>query len=1399
MVIDGMGGLNMLVKRRKANGESKTKAMGGRKRRGWTPLVGMFCFALYEIMCGGCAEKVNAVQCGDGTFCPDGFQCVSDGQGGFSCALESCGNGEIDHGEECDDGAENGWSANQCRPDCVSPTCGDGIVDDALGELCDDGNHNLHDACPDGPGGGICQPAACGDGFVWDEEGGSETCDDGNDEIHDNCPSGEQGTCRIARCGDGILQETGSNVEQCDCGEDPDNLPAGCDTINSNSANATCRTDCTLAGCGDGYLDAGEECDDGELNSDTDPNACRLDCREPHCGDGVIDENEDCDDGGENSDTEPDRCRTDCRLHHCGDGVVDSDEQCDAGGQNSDTEPDTCRTDCVSPFCGDGVLDNGEACDCGYDEQNLPVGCSTVNSDEEGTSCLMDCVLPTCGNGVVDPGEECDNGTNNSDTAPDACRMNCLLPSCGDDVIDSGEECDDGAVDTADCDADCTFAECGDGYRNTEAGESCDCGVDPQDLPQNCTFINSDDEPNACRTDCTGSGCGDGVVDNGEDCDSAGVDTATCDGGNCTFAECGDGYLNTQNNEECDDGANNSNTVPDACRQNCKDPWCGDGVTDTGEQCDSSGTDTAACNGGTCQNSQCGDGYVNGADGEQCDTSGVDTAACNGGTCQNSQCGDGYVNGADGEQCDSSGVDTSTCNGGTCQNSQCGDGYVNGADGEQCDTSGVDTTTCNGGTCQNSQCGDGYVNGADGEQCDTSGVDTSSCNGGTCQSSQCGDGYVNGADGEQCDTSGVDTTTCNGGTCQNSQCGDGYVNGADGEQCDTSGVDTAACNGGTCQSSQCGDGYVNAADSEQCDGSNLDGENCGSLGYYGGTLSCTAACQFNLTSCQAAGWCGDGIMQSANGEQCDATDFGGETCISLSYYGGTLACTSACGYDLSSCEAAGRCGDGAVQTGEGEQCDGSNMNGETCGSLGYYGGTLSCDGSCNYDLSSCQAAGWCGDGDVNGSEDCDGSNLNSQTCISLGYYGGTLSCNGSCSYDLSSCQSAGWCGDGNIQTGEGEECDGSNLNGETCGSLGYYGGTLSCDGSCGYDLSSCESAGWCGDGDVQTGEGEQCDGSNLNGETCGTQGYYWGSLSCDTSCNLDLSSCSGYCGDGTRQASQGEQCDDGVNNSDTVPDACRTNCQNPGCGDGVVDSGEDCDGSNLDGQTCGDFGYYGGNLLCDSCSFDFDDCEDYGWCGDGDVQAGEGEECDGSNLNGETCGSLGYYGGSLSCDGGCGFDLSSCESAGWCGDGDVQTGEGEECDGSNLNGETCGSLGYYGGSLSCDGVCGYDTSSCESAGWCGDGDVQTGEGEECDGSNLNGETCGSLGYYGGSLSCDGGCGFDLSSCESAGWCGDGDVQTGEGEECDGSNLDGNTCVDLGYSGGTLGCLGDCQYDESGCS
>jgi hypothetical protein len=50
--------------------------------------------------------------------------------------------------------------------------------------------------------------------------------------------------------------------------------------------------------------------------------------------------------------------------------------------------------------------------------------------------------------------------------------------------------------------------------------------------------------------------------------------------------------------------------------------------------------------------------------------------------------------------------------------------------------------------------------------------------------------------------------------------------------------------------------------------------------------------------------------------------------------------------------------------------------------------------------------------------------------------------------------------------------------------------------------------------------------------------------------------------------------------------------EEPSCGNGQIDKGEDCDGDLLDGVTCISLGFTGGQLSCDPaiCAFDVSTC-----------------------------------------------------------------------------------------------------------------------------------------------------------------------------------------------------------------
>ncbi|MDD9968417.1 MAG: PA domain-containing protein [Myxococcales bacterium] len=169
-----------------------------------------------------------------------------------------------------------------------APACGNGRVDP--GEGCDEGADNsdeLPDACREN-----CQPAGCGDRVVDD----GEACDDGPDN-RDDVPDTCRTDCSQFGCGDGVVD----SGETCDDG-------AG----NSDVSPGACRSDCAPARCGDGVVDPGEGCDDGDDNGD-EPDACRSDCSVPRCGDGIVDTDEECEP------ETAEECTSACRLPRCGD------------------------------------------------------------------------------------------------------------------------------------------------------------------------------------------------------------------------------------------------------------------------------------------------------------------------------------------------------------------------------------------------------------------------------------------------------------------------------------------------------------------------------------------------------------------------------------------------------------------------------------------------------------------------------------------------------------------------------------------------------------------------------------------------------------------------------------------------------------------------------------------------------------------------------------------------------------------------------------------------------------------------------------------------------------------------------------------------------------------------
>lgn len=295
----------------------------------------------------------------------------------------------------------------------------------------------------------------------------------------------------------------------------------------------------------------------------------------------------------------------------------------------------------------------------------------------------------------------------------------------------------------------------------------------------------------------------------------------------------------------------------------------------------------------------------------------------------------------------------------------------------------------------------------------------------------------------------------------------------------------------------------------------------------------------------------------------------------------------------------------------------------------------------------------------------------------------------------------------------------------------------------------------CGNGQVEA--AEQCDGNNLDGESCVSQGFTSGVLACTAQCTFNVSGC------------------------DSV---------SPACGNAILETGEQCDRGQLGGATCLSLGYMGGQLGCsEGCNYDTSNCVgEVPVCGDGVRDASE--DCDIFDLGGESCADQGFDGGTLQCSASCTFDLSQCVFQD-CGDGVL--GPGEQCDGGNLDGQSCVSLGWDDGTLGCTNVCTFDESWCF-MNPCGNATIDFGE--ECDTTNLDGQSCQSLGFDIGTLACQQNCNFDTSGCDFV-QCGDG--QVGPGEDCDGGDLAGATCVSLGFDGGALACSPFCTYDTGGCT
>jgi len=191
----------------------------------------------------------------------------------------------------------------------------------------------------------------------------------------------------------------------------------------------------------DEYVEGGANF--GFINSSSKTDNFKVRQAPPKCGDGELDEGEQCDDGNT---VGGDGCSAICTIEPpCGNGMKDEGEECDDG---NNVDGDGCSAICtIEPFCGDGTLDSGEQCDDG--------------NNEDGDGCSADCAIESrCGDGTVNEGEQCDDGNT---TGGDGCSATCEVehgPKCGNGIPEEGEQCDDGNDNNEDqCTNDCKICD----------------------------------------------------------------------------------------------------------------------------------------------------------------------------------------------------------------------------------------------------------------------------------------------------------------------------------------------------------------------------------------------------------------------------------------------------------------------------------------------------------------------------------------------------------------------------------------------------------------------------------------------------------------------------------------------------------------------------------------------------------------------------------------------------------------------------------------------------------------------------------------------------------------------------------------------------------------------------
>lgn len=273
---------------------------------------------------GDCAEIV-CDGAGSTRLIPDPSDVVDDG---LPCTLDACENANPVH-----------------RPLAVIP-CYTGSPETKGKGICVEGIQKCKDGLPSGACEGEVLPGTesclsildedC-DGLV-NEEGEGCSCVPSETT---KCYSGPASSQGIGACHAGTQA---CNADGLGYGPCIDEQTPAAETCFGGLTDEDCDGAINEEGggcvCGDTFLSAGEECDDG--NTD-DLDACTSLCTLATCGDGFIQvaNGELCDDGNLDS---IDACNASCAPSGCGDGYLQPSESCDDGNT---TDGDGCSSKCV--------------------------------------------------------------------------------------------------------------------------------------------------------------------------------------------------------------------------------------------------------------------------------------------------------------------------------------------------------------------------------------------------------------------------------------------------------------------------------------------------------------------------------------------------------------------------------------------------------------------------------------------------------------------------------------------------------------------------------------------------------------------------------------------------------------------------------------------------------------------------------------------------------------------------------------------------------------------------------------------------------------------------------------------------------------------------------------------